>query len=157
MVTVAEGDTSLTRTGLKITPTSALVRIRTRAGATSVQSALVRYMLVRDKQQISSTIPSTGEVVETYGLRVLSPLSRLFRDRFDVIWDKVQVISPVGQYGDVKYFDKYVSLPANKPVYFNGSAGTTIQKNGLYLLSFTDDGVNSPEMFCEFRMRYADI
>ena len=156
-IAVAEGDTSLTRSGLKITPASMLVRIRTKANSIATQGALARYMLVRDKQQVSDTTPSVGEIIETTGLRVLSPLSRLFRDRFDVLWDKVVKVSAAGAYGDVHYFSKFTKLPSTKPVYFNGTAGTDIQKNVLYLVSITDEGTNSPQMFAEFRLRYADL
>lgn len=157
LLQVAEGDSSLTRTGLKITPTSALIKIRTKANALSAQGALCRYMLVRDTQQVSSTAPGTGDILETYGLRALSPLSRLFRDRFEVIWDKTVVVSAAGAQGDVQYFIKNVKLPASKPVYFNGTGSGSIQRNGLYLVSVTDEGTDSPAMFCEFRMRYADL
>lgn len=157
LLQVAEGDTSLTRTGLKITPTSAEFKIRTKAGPISADGALVRYMMVRDTQQETDTVPGTGDILETYGLRVLSPLSRLFRDRFEVIWDKVVTVSAEGAQGDTHYFSKKVRLPPSKPVYFNGATGNDIQRNGLYLVSITDKGTNSPLMFCEFRLRYADL
>jgi Geminivirus coat protein/nuclear export factor BR1 family. len=158
---VAEGDTSLTRTGLKITPTSLYLRGIIKVGAIGTPpvqdpiGGLVRMMIVRDKQQIGDTVPAMSDVVETAPLRVIAPLSRLNRARFEVLWDTVFKINPNSS-NSVIHFKKYLKLSSKRSVYYNGGANTDIQKNGLYIMMCCDDAVYSPSISYYYRLRFAD-
>lgn len=160
---IAEGDSSLTRTGLKISPTSLLMKIRIRHGDNGLtppildpRGSLSRILVVRDLQQDADTPPTVADVLVTGTVNVMAPYQRLIRNRFEILFDKCYKTNPNAA-NTVQYDSVYLKLSSNRPVYYNGTTANDIQKNGIYVLTMCDDAVYSPSLYYWFRMRFADL
>lgn len=160
---IPEGDSSITRTGLKISPTSLLLKIRIRHGDDGVvppvldpRGCLSRIIIVRDTQQESDTAPTVTDLLVGGTSLVMSPYNRLYRNRFEVLMDKTYKTCPNAS-NSVIYDNQYLKLSSKRPIYYNGGAQTDIQKNGLYMFMLCDDAVYTPQAYVWWRMRYADL
>lgn len=160
---IAEGDSSLQRTGLKITPTSLLMKIRVRHGndggsppILDPQGCLSRIIVVRDMQQEADTPPAVTDLLISGTSLVMSPYNRLIRNRFEVLFDKTYKTNPNAS-NSVIYDTAYLKLSSKRPVYFNGASSTDIQKNGIYMFQVCDDAVYTPSTYIWWRLRFADL
>lgn len=159
---IGEGDSSLQRTGLKVSPTSLLLKIRIRHGDNGAtppvldpRGVLSRIIIVRDLQQESDTAPTVTDLLGGTSL-VMSPYNRLYRNRFEVLMDKTYKTCPNAS-NTVIYDTQYLKLSSKRPIYYNGGAATDIQKNGLYMFQICDDAVYSPTSYIWWRLRFADL
>lgn len=160
---IAEGDSSLQRTGLKISPTSLFMKIRIRHGNDGAtppvldpQGCLSRIIVVRDLQQEPDAPPVVNDLLIAGTNLVMSPYQRLVRNRFEILFDKTYKTSPNAS-NSVVYDTKYLKLSSKRPIYYNGSAATDIQKNGIYMFQLCDDAVYTPTSYIWWRMRFADL
>jgi hypothetical protein len=160
---IPEGDSSITRTGLKISPTSLLLKIRIRHGddgsvppILDPRGVLSRIIVVRDTQQESDTAPAVTDLLVGGTSLVMSPYNRLYRNRFEVLMDKTYKTCPNAT-NTVIYDNQYLKLSSKRPIYYNGGSQTDIQKNGLYMFMLCDDAVYTPTAYVWWRMRFADL
>lgn len=160
---IPEGDSSIQRTGLKISPTSLLLKIRIRHGddgsvppILDPRGVLSRIIVVRDTQQESDTAPAVTDLLVSGTSLVMSPYNRLYRNRFEVLMDKTYKTCPNAS-NTVIYDSQYLKLSSKRPIYYNGGAQTDIQKNGLYMFMLCDDAVYTPTAYVWWRMRFADL
>ena len=148
LTSIAEGDASLNRTGLKITPTSLYGRFLFKADPAGFQNQAVRMMVVIDKQQVTDSTPSAADVLDG-AVQVVSPLDRLFRNRFHVLYDKAWTMVS-GANSQMVHKEFYLKIPKWCHTWYNGENATDIQKNGIYLLYLTQEsGAN--EILCTTR------
>lgn len=161
---IAEGDASLNRDGLKITPHSLylnyqIIHPSDEAAASQTNDpkpAFHRVMVVRDLQQVSDTNPSAATVVESTPDFAIAGLSRLSgTKRFQVLYDKRHKTTAQNS-GIIA--SKYINLKGKvSNIQYNGAASTDIQKNGLYVIAGTsfDSATNYNnaiyELFARFR------
>lgn len=162
---VAEGDTSITREGLKITGKYLFGRIFCEHNGSSTSYTNVRMIIFWDKQQVADTAPTMAGTASSSVLSTassISPLSNTTKGRYTVIWDRhlTLVGSPAddagGALGATKYYKLNINL-RNVVTRFNGSASTDIQKNGLYLGLFSSASTNAPSITYNLRYNYIDL
>lgn len=112
-----------------------------------VQSVMVA--LVMDSQQIGDTAPGWTDVFTSASIN--SHLNPVTVGRFKVLYRQLIHL-------DVNR--PRVNVPINKPmrhhVRFNGSAGTDIQKGGLYLMWISTTAANHPTVTTDHRICYHD-
>lgn len=137
---IAQGTQETERVGNEIQPTAMHIRLQIRhpqnAGVLYPEGVLTRVMLVRDTQQTEDTNAVITDILNA--VNAWSPFNITKRERWNVLMDECYITSP----GDkaLLMVDKYLKLAQSKKVYYNGTAATDIQRNGLYLVLFTDNG-----------------
>lgn len=162
LTSIAEGMTSLTRTGLKITPVSVYARLHFLANqnvsASDVQ--YIRLLFVRDRQQEADTPPAASDILNSP--TITSPLNRLRMSRFQVLYDRVFKVSKTTDgSSSPEHFVKVWLGPkrlSKHPVRYNGAATTDIQKNGLYMIYLSDTvAPYEPTVNADVRFRFSDL
>jgi len=118
-----------------------------------------RMLLVVDKQQVSDSAPTVGDLLDgDAGSNLIAPLNNQTVGRFTVLLDRIlQVDRSAASAQGVIYTSFYKKC--NIPVRFNGVNGTDIQKNGIYLFVITDDVAADPDpsILATVRTSYYDI
>jgi len=117
--------------------------------ATAISS--YRVVIVKDKQCNAAAL--TGTDVYPAGSTSFRTVSYL--DRFDVIWEKWAILDVEFPTGEIEQFSKKVEFHVD----FNtGTAGTIadITKNSLYMIVYSDAGVNYPQMHFASRVVFVD-
>lgn len=162
---VAEGDTSVTRNGLKITPTSILVDLYSRihvAGSPAQPAGppvMCRIVIVRDTQQVDSTVPQWSEIFDAALTmpNVLKPKSRQKnRNRFQFLMDKQFTLDTFGK--GTYHLRKYMKLDPKYSIHYSADTASSINKNGLYLFLASNAIIGEvPYIWGNVRLRYADI
>lgn len=152
---IAQGDNIMDRTGnsclLKRLDIKGYVQMNS---ASSANDQGVRLAVVMDTQQVSDDTTITWQDV----FEAVQPLTSFLQDsqlgRFTVLYDKVFHLSDLaGSFR--KEFS--VSVPLGVHVRFNGTAGTDIQKNGIWLMSVSDEAATSyPRVVYNARLRFHD-
>lgn len=100
--------------------------------STAAAGALCREVLIMDRQQISDTAPSWTDVFES-----ASPFSyynKNTKGRFQILEDKTYILNQVQN----SHRYRSVGRKLQKHATYNGTAGTDIQKNGIYKLFISD-------------------
>ena len=116
---------------------------------TSANATKIRFVLLRDKQQIADTAPSYTDVYEA--ANTLSFLNKLTVGRFDILWDKNYDLDANNPQA---LMDKYIRL--NSHVRYNGTASTDQQKGALYCMVISDQATNTPTLSIAARLMYID-
>jgi len=162
ITSVAQGDTIATRTGnvLNLVSITCKGKIATAANALAVGSYM-RILVVVDKQQVADTSPSAADVI-TDGIFTADPVSMLpntaFLERFRILhssrlYDGSRIATGTAtQDRSWEY-----SWTGNMKVEYNGTAGTDIQKNGVYVVFLTDDAGNVLDFSGVARVGFTDV
>lgn len=110
----------------------------------------IRWAIVKDNQQRPDTDPTQAQIFQTTS--VMSPLNSDSRGRFSVLYDRRMTLT---SNGDTRKFWK-VFVPLKFRVYFNGVAATDIQRNGVYLIVYSDKSTNLPSYGYYLRLAFYD-
>lgn len=143
---IVQGDTLNSRTG-----NSCLMSgVKSIEFITSaVDNCIVREMLILDKQQIQDTAPAILDILQTQ-----SPTSMFSQEfsqgRFQILEDNLYVLDT--SHNSSRIRRKYKSLKG-KHAYFNGTASTDINKNGVYKI-WLSDAVATIQ--CNYRLGFHD-
>lgn len=156
-VAIPQGDGDQTRDGNSVLLKSVYMR-GTLANNSASPSTRFRIMLIRDLQQIADTAPSATDILDggLSGDFIRAPLNNETVGRYEILMDKIFVInqpfaSAVFQRNLKEFF------PMNHHVRFNGTAGTDIQKGGVYFLVIHDQpGGTLPTISLDIRSSYYD-
>lgn len=148
-----------------------LVRVGTTSGSTGTApngDEAVRFALVQDMQQVSDTLPSVG-VIMAQASNPHNPLKQIETGitRFKILW-----MSPVIQTARITATSTPVAtltglspsqpnwafahVKCNIKVRFNGSSGTDIEKNGLYVICWTNVAADTVDADGFTRITYTD-
>lgn len=148
-----------------------LVRVGTTSGSTGTApngDEAVRFALVQDMQQVSDTVPSVG-VIMAQASNPHNPLKQIETgiSRFKILW-----MSPVIQTARITATSTPVAtltglspsqpnwafahVKCNIKVRFNGSSGTDIEKNGLYVICWTNVAADTVDADGFTRITYTD-
>lgn len=148
---VAQGDDESARTGNSI-----LVRrlqmsflLGSNAAATGSQ---VRVIVLKANQQVPDATPSTTDLFGTATPTVSDLYSNDRKNMFTVFYDNVFLLNNFDAINAVVNFDKTVQFHT----LFNGTAATDIQKNGVYVVYFSNQATNTVTATGSIRVGYHD-
>jgi len=160
---IAQSDTDSGRTGNAVNvKTVHFSGAFVRTASTYGTNGMYRLCIFIDKQQVADTSPTLADVFENAAqtAQLLPKLSNL--ERFKVVWISPikdahrmalqQIVLPAIQGLDVQYTWK-----GNLKVEFNGTAGTDIQKNGIYVGILSNDTANVVDFDGICRIGYTDV
>jgi len=146
---VAQGDTDDTRDGNSILSKSIAVKLQCGKHA-SATASILRAMLVVDTQQVADTAPTVADILDSTGNKVSAFLNSNSVGRFKILQDKrFQLTSTT-------LIERFISFGASlKGMHcrFNGTAGTDMQKNAVYLVLVSDEAANCPSV--QYTSRYS--
>lgn len=149
---IAEGDDESQRSGRQIMLKSVQIRgFVSNADTTQGNASLVRIMILRDNS-FGSTAPLVADVLQsssTIGLRAQEVEKRA---AVTVLYDKLSHVDVNSR--NQFTFEKFKKL--NSKCIFDGTASTTSNKGGLYLLLLSNRAVSGPTVATQVRVRYAD-
>lgn len=148
---IAQGDTVTDRDGNSIKPQYMKVNFVCHASSAAGQS-LGRILIVRDKQQEEDAAPLITDVLDSASLT--SQLHYSHKQRFNILYDFGFATNNSG--GDPTTFYKSFTLPMTGHIRYNGTASTDIQKSGLYLMYFGNQGTNTSSMDFKSRLVFTD-
>lgn len=147
---IPQGTGDSERIGDKITVRNILGRVSFIMNS-SATNTLFRFIIFQDKQQVGDTSPGISDVLATSS--TLSSLNTNAAGRFKVIKNWFfQMDSVKGATKTIQFYKK-----VNTNLRFNGTLNSDIQKNGLYVLLLSDQGTNTPTVYYNFKIGYADI
>ncbi len=150
MSAVAQGNTEQSRDGLKIQAIGFTLRFHITTHLTATITA-VRIMVIRDNRQEESVIPSVLDVL--LSADPFSQNSRVNPKRFSVLYDYTVSLNNLARTGVVKHtFKKFQT-----PMQFIGAAGSTMTRNGIYILTIGSVGANLPTVRLSFRLFFTDM
>lgn len=150
---MAVGDTQNLRDGNSIKSKSVAItgNVRFSGGATDT---MVRMVLLWDNQQVADNAPSLTDIFGSVTPSQYAQLNIETLGRFSIIADKRIIMTATNQAASNKTFKFVVKL--NRHVRFNGTASSDIQKNGLYLVVFSNEATNTPTVSYSSQYRYVD-
>jgi len=166
LTAIPQGDTQTTRTGNTICVKNVCVEGYISRATTdpSVLSDL-RFAVVLDKKQVTDTSPTAAQIFQDPANAWSSLPNTANLERFTVLW-----MSPVYdayQYGyDTNVLASRAPTQSNKfkfsknmnlKVSFNGSAGSDIEKNGLYFVCLNSDVTLEPIINAVTRVGFTDV
>lgn len=164
LVSCAAGDTNITRDGRKIVLKSIQWRLAARTDTDNIFGDFIRVIIFQDKRQVADTIPTAAQLLQD-STSTDSMLNRDTGGRFKVLKDfsfAMTGVAPSGQgqaiqAGGITYKKGLKKL--NIPVYYNGDAGTDVEKNGVYclMLANENDSGEQTTVTCRFRIRFTDM
>ena len=131
LTAITQGDGDNGRTGNSILLKSIFGRINVLQNS-GAASTFYRMMVVCDKQQIGDTSPTIAQILD--GVNVISPLNNETVGRFSICWSRN--FSTDNFKGSTKGWK--INLRFQQHVRYNGSAGSDIQKGGVYLILLSD-------------------
>lgn len=163
LVTVAEGASENERIGHVVNVSDIKVNVVYSAAATVTVGAnsFVRFALVVDKEQVADTNPTTANVFSNADPSAF-PTSQ-FLERFRILY-----LSPVLS-GRMMILDtdtagiptrsnmQEYTWSGNVKVQFNGSAGTDIEKNGIYFCVLLSGFSSTLDTTGTARVGYTDV
>jgi hypothetical protein len=158
LTAIPQDDTISGRTGNKIRVKH--VHIQVRLSTQSIDSlveSFYRFALVQDMQQVADTPPTVPNIVRSSADPRNSLINITTQGRFKVLYwfpvmDATMIRSVNATQSARQEFQKYFDIP----VTFNDTAGTDIQKNGLYLICWTSDTTDVGDADGIVRVTYID-
>ena len=146
---IAQDDGSTGRTGNSILAKSLFYRFVMKCHASATVST-VRVIFLWDTQQVADTSPAVSSILQSTD--PLSALSLSVEGRFTIIKDYTFTLDNITK----KSFAIKNFCSLNKHIRFNGSTGSDIQKNGLYLMCISDEATNTPTISYNCKLSYHD-
>lgn len=147
MTAVDQGDSDQTRTGNSIYVRSLNGTVAFEKN-TSANATYIRFMIIKDTQQIGDTTPIISDVLESDWM---SHLNSDTVGRFQILRSCYIHLN-----SDIPTRIKRFNLPMRHHIRFNGTAAGDIQKGGLYLLALSNEGTAIPNLRYNFRLSYHD-
>lgn len=148
---ITQGTSSVQRIGNKISAAGLSFRFYAYKHPSSIVNN-IRVVIVQDTQQISDA--STVSWLSVFSQTNVVALRNLDteRHRFKILFDKSYQFSAstVGKPTTQHW------IPIKTPLYYNGSANSDIQKNGIYVLTYGDDNTNQAAIYYYARIYFTD-
>jgi len=148
---VQQGDGDSQRTGNSIFVRSYNLKGSIVHNAAGSNTQFVRVSVVQDKQQIGDTVPAYTDVYES-----ASPYAHLNSNtvgRFKILYSRTYIVNN----NDKTSCLLNINIPMRHHVRYNGTAGSDIQKGGLYICTSVDEPTaNMPTWSGEMRLSYHD-
>lgn len=156
---VAQGDTSLTRTGDAIYVKQIAVRFRMDLGSDTAGNFGSRFAVIVDKQQVADTAPGNADIWQSAGgASVISGfLNEATLERFRVLWLSPYVSHAQVQNNQINNHWEYTNTALNLKVEYNGATSGDVQKNGIYFVWITNDTGNTMDGDGTCRIGFTDV
>lgn len=148
LTTIAQGDNYNNRQGNSILAKYLFGRMEF-AKNSSATSTFIRLMFIQDTQQIGDTDPGIADILSSSS--TISSLNQFQKGRFSVLRDTTIRLEP-NQTTDVMKVN--LKLPFH--IKFNGTSGSDIQKNGVYLVVLSNESTNYPVFSYNLRISFYD-
>ncbi len=148
---IAQGDTSLTRTGLKIQPLSLFYKLFLTMHA-SATNTTVRVIIFTDREQ-QGTDPTAAQLLEADSTSAFTEHDT--RPRFKIHRDMVIVMGANGPNTNV-FLKGFIKFGAKSKIFYSGTsaAESSLGKNNLYAYILGSEATNVPLMNLSFRLRF---
>jgi len=146
---MAQNDTSSGRTGNSVLMRNVHLRLGFEQHA-SASITTYRVILLWDTQQQGDTLPAVTDVLESAS--PYSPLSTASAGRFKIL--KSWFFTTDDNKAQTKLLQLYKQFRVHTR--YNGTANTDIQKNGLYLMTISDQATNVPTFRYSWKVGYHD-
>lgn len=148
LISVAQGDTNITRSGNSIFCRKLVMRGSYLLHA-SATSTVIRYIIFVDNQQVSDTAPAVTAVLAAADVDSMLNVGNW--GRFQLLLDRTIVL-------DSNYPKRYVKhvIPMKHHVRFNGAAASDNQKGTFYILQISDEATNTPTPNLTFQTYFYD-
>lgn len=153
IVAIPMGDTTGSRTGNSVLLKSFVMNGYMYINASQTTNTRVMLALIRDKQQVSDTVPALSDIF----VSDVSPHTLLKTDtlgRFDILWRRQYTLDSNSAGNNAKQIKLFHRL--NCHARFNGTNSTDIQKNGIYLAIITSESSLFPSVSFQSRLNYHD-
>lgn len=162
---IPQGVTSTTREGDIIRIKSYLHRcILRNEGTGPVRVRMILFLFMRPNQ--TGIAPAVSDLLEVEPSgnfnAMVAPRNLENRSRYKILVDNVYTLEPVGGVGEQKFINifKKFDFHCQWPNTSTGKEGTTLTKNSLYCMYFSDGGNNAAQntakVYCFSRIRYID-
>lgn len=146
---IAQGDGVSARDGNSIKMTSLYLRYYASINASATNTQL-RFVIVKDNQQVSDTSPSWSDVFTSTS--TVSHLNVNTLGRFSILRDVVLDLNDVSN----PNCSGEIYLKLNDHCRYNGTASTDMQKNGIYIMMVSSESTNTPSLLWTSRVNYID-
>lgn len=159
---MAQGNTEITRSGLKISPTSLNVRVASN-NPDAALSCITRILVVRDyedKQKAGS--PTVADIIEDIttapAVKVLSPHKWTVKKRYSVLYDRC-ISSGISTTSNNSHIVNISGKSkVNYNIYFDGPLNTDNSFNHLWLIIINDAVAgHDSEYWYYTRLTYRDM
>lgn len=149
---MAQGTTDATRIGNSILCKSILLRILLSRNTTAVNNPY-RLILFIDKNNAKGVTPTSAELLQ--GDTIYAPVNINNTDRFVILRDHFDTVQD--QSNAQEAFTWFVNLSRLHCKYDGtGNAQGDLAENQLYLICFSDQAVNGPNVQATSRLNYYD-
>lgn len=98
-----------------------------------------RVLIIQDRQQVDSTNPTFASIFEG-GVSVVSLINYKNKKRWRILYDKYISLAFPGHMSE----NHQITVPINDEAYYSGNVGTSISKNGIYLILVSDNSSGTP-------------
>lgn len=146
---IAQGDDDGNRTGNSILAKYLWLQLLVTMGGSATDTTY-RVIVFIDRQQISDTTPAIGDVLEATALT--APLNNLTVGRFTILYDRVHNVCT----SSIRTRQHRLYFRLQKHIRYNGAAGSDIQRNGVFLMIFSNEPTNDPAATMRWRIGYYD-
>lgn len=145
---ISVGDNNSNRTGNSVLSKYLFGRMEF-GKSSSASQTFIRIIIFCDQQQVADTAPAVADVLSSAS--TLSPLNSFQVGRFKILKDMVIRLDS----NNTTYNEKInIKLPFHTK--FNGTSGTDVQKNGVYILAISNEATNTPSYSYNLRYSFYD-
>lgn len=158
LTAIPNGDGDGARTGNSVYVKGCHIRGTIVHDPQGLDNQRIRVMVVVDTQQIADTVPTPSVWLSgAGGVYVQAHLNQVNLGRFTVLYDKQFVVGSATS-GIASLVNFEINLPMAMHVHFNSTAGTDIQKNGIYIGAVSDEATTTegPALSYNARLSYHD-
>lgn len=151
---ISQGDSSSTRTGNSLLLKTVYVKNRVIWNSLDVlELGSIRYWIVMDTQQAADTSPTLTDIFNNLnGTQSMTNVTT--QGRFKILKSGTIKQNRNLAFNDVNDF--YTCPSFGTHIKYNGTAGSDIQKNGIYLVQYQSDATTPPSTYTVTRVTWHD-
>lgn len=149
---MAQDDTSSGRTGNSVLLRNITYRLKFEINPSVSSNTSITMVLFYDTQQIGDTTPAWTDIYDSATPQSLMSLAT--GGRFKILARKQIYLTPAS--GGRPVVELHKTMNVYKHIRYNGTSGTDIQKNGLYVAYCSSESTNTPTVTGSIRIGYHD-
>lgn len=156
---IEQGDLVSNRTANKIRIKALYVQVRvSTASIDALVEGFARFYVVQDLQQVADTNPTATQILNATNTPQNTLMNVSTQGRFRILYtfplmDLTMIRSTNAIQSSVQFYRKF---GLDIPLVFNGTAGTDIQKNGIYVVVVVNDTSDVADFDGISRVTYVD-